>query len=110
MARSGGVEMVLEGTSASFAAELLHFSGTKGGVICGGAPESHPSCGFIDKIWKLMDLAPPDARVSRVQSSTQEMSILNRYITLRGGLEAQGLRELPPSRSNLWSAEECQKL
>jgi hypothetical protein len=57
MARSDGVEMVLEGTSTSFTAELLNFSGTKERAICGVAPEFHPSCGFIDQIWKLMDLA-----------------------------------------------------
>jgi hypothetical protein len=66
IARSGGFEMVLEGTWASFAAELLNFSGTKDWVICGGAPESHRSSGFIDQIWKRMDLAPLDARSSRV--------------------------------------------
>jgi hypothetical protein len=64
MARSDRVEMVLEGTSASFAAELLNFSGTKDWVICGGAPESHLSGGFIGQIWRLMDLAPLDARIS----------------------------------------------
>jgi hypothetical protein len=110
MARSDAVEMVLEGTSASFAAELLNFSGTKDWVICGDAPESHPSCGFIYQICKLRDLAPPDAQFSRVQSSTQGMSILNRYITFRGDPEAQGPREPPPSRSGPWSAEERQKL
>jgi hypothetical protein len=61
MARSVGIEMVLEGTSASFAAELLNFSGTKDWVICDGAPEFHPSCGFLDQIWKVMDLSPLDA-------------------------------------------------
>jgi hypothetical protein len=58
MTRSDGVEMVLEDTLASFAAKLLNFSGTKDWVICGGACESHPSCRFINQIWKLMNLAP----------------------------------------------------
>jgi hypothetical protein len=64
--RSDRVEMLLEGTSAFFAAEFLNFSGTKDWVICGGAPEFHSSCGFIDQIWMLMHLVSFDARFSRV--------------------------------------------
>jgi hypothetical protein len=109
-ARSDGVEMVLEGTSASFAANLLNFSGAKDCVICGGAPEFRPSCGLINQIWKLMDLAPGNARFSRVQSCTQGMSILNRYITFRSDPGAQGLQGPPPPRLGHWSAEELQKL
>jgi hypothetical protein len=75
LGRSDGVNNMLHGTTAAFASELLNFSNTKGWVIVGLGPESYPSCGFIDQIWELMELTPLDARLSRVQTSTQGCSI-----------------------------------
>jgi hypothetical protein len=57
IARKDLVQIVLDGTSASFAAKLLNFWGTEDWVMCGGAPESYHSCRLIGQIWKLMNLA-----------------------------------------------------
>jgi hypothetical protein len=45
-----------------------------------------------------------------IQSSTQGLSILNRYITFRGDPEVQGHGEPPPSRPGPWNTEEREKL
>jgi hypothetical protein len=101
---------VLQGTPAVFAAELLNFSSTKGWVIAGLGPESGPSCGFMDQIWKRMELAPLDARFGRAQTSSQGCWIVNRYDTFRNITKPLEAPERPVSRPGRWGVEEREKL
>jgi hypothetical protein len=59
---------------------------------------------------EVYGFGPMDAKFSRVQSSTQEMSILNGYITFCSDPGVQGTREPRLPRPGPWSVEECQKL
>jgi hypothetical protein len=110
LGRRDGVDKMLRGTPAAFAAQLLHFSNTKRWIIAGLGPESYPSCGFVDQIWELMELAPLDARFSRAQTSTQRCSIVSRYYIFRDVTKPLEAPEHPVSRPGLWSAEDCEKL
>jgi hypothetical protein len=108
--RGEGVEMELQGTPASFAAELLNLSHMQECFIGGRQPDSYPACGFIDQIWHLMKQSPLDARFSRVQMSTQGSSIVSRYHVFRSTSEQEETIERPIHRPGPWSAEERHKL
>jgi hypothetical protein len=110
LGRSDAVEIALDGTPASFAAELLKFSKTKGWAIAGLGPDSYPPCGHIDPIWRVPELAPRGTRFSRVQRSAHGCYILSRDHLFQGDSGQQEPPAPPLSQFGPWSAEEREKL
>lgn len=117
LGRTDVVDVVLEGTSSDFAAELLAFAGISGWTIGGKGSDAFTPCNFIEQIWALMECAPLETQVGALDPSIQNNTILTRYRAFQSGpQEGPASEELPPpvpesaSRPSAWSREERQRI